>query len=184
MRALRRLAFTLAALFALAMLWGYWHSRTHAAVQISVRDTGLRTPDRAWADPHDVRIRFFAVNGDFLAAAHSIEPQGYILAVHPDADIGDCTTYGGASGAGARKHKTYSECYAAASKWFAIWAKQTATAEIAIGACTLRAVPVQVEIFAGDWWLWWVPLPHVGGTARQYITLTATVDSNRCAAPQ
>jgi hypothetical protein len=38
-------------------------------------------------------------------------------------------------------------------------------------------VPVSVREYADDWWLWWVPLPHLGGPPYTNLELTVNLDS-------
>ena len=154
-----------------ALAWGYWHAATHASLAIRVDDHGLRTSSQLYGPPHDVTLTFFDARNEALASARSIEPQGYILAMHPDPGIGDCSKY---------SQDAYSTCYQAHSRWAAEWAARVRTANVAIGACSLRQVPVAVHASNADWWLWWVPLPHVGGTPRRYVELVLQVDSQSC----
>jgi hypothetical protein len=140
---------------------------------VRVEDYGLRTERQIYGTPHGVALTFFGASNEPLASARSVEPEGYILAIHPDPGIGDCSKYQSA-------HEAYAECYARYSAWTADWARRVRAASVSIGACTLRDLPVNTYSSNADWWLWWVPLPHVGGTPRRYYELVVQVDTKSC----
>ncbi|HSW05387.1 hypothetical protein, partial [Aquabacterium sp.] len=61
------------------------------------------------------------------------------------------------------------------------WAPRVRRADVRVGACEIKALPVRVHSSNTEWWLWWVPLPHVGGKPRQYFEFVVAVDSRACA---
>ena len=165
----------LAALVMAGLLaWGWWHAATHASLQLQLDDYGLKTDQQLYGTPHDVTLTYYGAANEPLAAARSVEPLGYILAIHPDPKIGDCSQY--------KTQQPYSDCFAAHSAWAARWAPRARAANIKVGACELRGVPVSVHKSGGDWWLWWVPLPHIGGTPLGYFQITARVNTRTCSA--
>jgi hypothetical protein len=159
---------------ALVLGWGYWHAVTHASLHIHVDDYGLKSSTLAYGAPHDVKLTFRDGSNLPLAVVTSIEPPGYLLAVHPDADVGTC------------EHRTspgdYSSCYKQYSAWSSRWAPHVQTADVSIGGCRLRGVPVATSVSNSEWLLWWVPLPHVGGRPRRYFDFAIAVDSRACVA--
>lgn len=75
---------------ALVLIRGYWYALNHASLHLRVDDYGLKSPSRVYDTPHGVSLVLRdAANGQ-LAVARSVEPLGYILAVHPDSDVGNC----------------------------------------------------------------------------------------------
>ena len=172
MRSLIRLGLVVALGGALALGWGYWYSMTHAYVHIHVDDYGLQSDKQIYGAPHDVALTLRDRSNVALAEARSIEPIGYILAVHPDADIGTC------------EHRTadgdYASCYKQYSAWSSGWAPDVHTADVRVGTCQLRGVPVRSSVSNSGWLLWWVPLPHVGGLPRRYFDFAIAVDSRAC----
>lgn len=174
MRFLIRLGLVVAFGGAIALGWGYWHAVTHASLHIHVDDYGLETNNLAYGAPHDVTLTFRDRSSAVLATAKSIEPAGYILAVHPSAEIGTC------------EHRVapgeYSACYKQYSAWSSGWAPDVHSADVSVGTCQLRGVPVVASVSNGEWFLWWVPLPHVGGLPRRHVDLAIAVDSRACAA--
>lgn len=177
MRAMRTfLKVLLAACVVLACLlaWGYWHAATHASLQLQVEDYGLKTDRQLYGTPHDVTLTYHDATNAPLATARSVEPLGYILAIHPDPKIGDCSQY--------TTRAPYSKCFAVHSAWVPDWAPRVRTANIKIGGCEMHRVPVSVYQSGNDWWLWWVPLPHIGGTPLGYFQVTARVNTKSCSA--
>lgn len=166
------MALLLAAAFVLG--WGYWYSSRHADLQIVVEDYARRSTYSAFGSPHDVAITFRDQSGRQIAEARSVEPQGYMLALHPDASVGNCQH--------RNTQPDYSACYERYSAWAATWARLADRADVAVGGCSLRGVPVAIREFDGDWVLWWVPLPHGGGLPRRQYTLSLAIDSARCVA--
>jgi len=153
---------------------GYWHAATHASLSLRVEDYGLQTDRQLYGTPHGVTLAFYGATNEFLASAHSIEPAGYILAIHPDPDIGDCSQYENA-------REKYANCFTAHSTWASHWAPRVRTATVNSGACVLEKLPVRVYSSA-EWWLWWVPLPHVGGVPRRYFDLAVKLNIRSCTA--
>lgn len=165
-------ALTLAAVFAVVLGWGYWYASRHADLQILVDDHSFRTPHDAYGSPPDVAVAFRDHSLRLLAEARSVQPQGYLLALHPDASVGNCQH--------RSKQPDYSACYERYSAWSATWAPLVRRADIKVGTCALRDVPVTVYESNGEWFLWWVPLPHVGGLPRRYVTLSLAINSGSC----
>jgi hypothetical protein len=128
-----------------------------------------------YGQPHDVTATLRDRSGVALAAAKSIEPAGYMLAVHPDPAIGTC------------EHRVapadHAACYEAYSAWSSEWAPRVHSADVTVGACQLRGVPVRASVSNNEWLLWWVPSPHIGGLPRRYFDFAIPVDSRACRIP-
>lgn len=162
---------------ALVLAWGYWYALNHAALQLRVDDYALKSERQTYGVPHEVTLTLRDKANRQLAVARSVEPLGYLLAIHPSAEIGNCEHRGVGAAPG-----DYSACYEQYSAWSASWAPRVHSAEVSVGACRLREVPVTVRRSNDEWLLWWVPLPHVGGLPRQYFDFTIAIDSRACTA--
>ena len=156
----------------LVPLWGYWYAIHHADLNLRVNDYALKSPTQLYGEAHNVSLVFRDASSQQLAVARSVEPFGYILAVHPDAAVGNCQHL--------KIQDEFADCYARYSKWSATWAPLVRTADVTVGSCALRAVPVAVERSNEEWPLWWVPLRHIGGLPRQYFSLSVAIDSRAC----
>jgi hypothetical protein len=153
--------------------WGYAYSLRHASIHIRVDDYALKGQGQSFGPPHGVSLTLRDASNSPLAVAHSIEPQGYILAVHPDPRIGDCRQY-------EHSRSEYADCYSRHSHWSSSWASYVRVADVGVGACQLRSVPVTIYQSNDDWPLWWVPLPHIGGLPRHYFSFSVAIDSQAC----
>lgn len=168
------------AIAALALAWGYWHAQTHASLHLRVDDYGLKTANLAYGTPHQVTLELLGQEGELLATARSVEPLGYILAMHPQSDIGNCEHRSMQAAAAKGVPNDYPDCYVAYSRWSAQWAPRVRRANVVVAACEMRNLPVIIDSSHGDWWLWWVPLPHVGGVPRRHFEFAVKVDSRAC----
>ena len=180
----RRAKFVLAAAAGGAFIilaWGYWHSVTHAYLHLRVDDYALSSSHVTYGAPHNVSVTLRDRSNRVLADARSVEPMGYILAVHPDAAIGNCEHRGRIASSTQESQREYSACYKQYSAWSATWAPAVHSADVKVGSCELRGVPVAVRTSNTEWLLWWVPLPHVGGLPRQYFNFSVAIDSRVCA---
>ena len=165
----------------LVLAWGYWYSLNHASLQLRVDDYAQKSERQAHGAPHGVTLTLRDHANVPLAVARSVEPLGYILAVHPSADIGNCEHRGIRPSSDNGSQGDYSACYKQYSAWSATWAPRVHRADVSVGSCQLRNVPVTVRISNNEWLLWWVPLPHVGGLPRQYFEFAVAIDSRACA---
>lgn len=156
-----------------ALAWGYWHSATHASISVRVEDHGLKTDRQLYGTPQEVTLTFFGAANEVLASARSVGPAGYIAAIHPDPGIGDCSKYQNSQG-------EYADCYARYSAWTSSWAPRVRAAAFSAAGCALRGLPVAVHSSNADWWLWWVPLPHVGGVPRRHFDFVVKVNTRTC----
>jgi hypothetical protein len=159
-------------LAAVVLAYGAWQAHSHADVWLLVHDHAGRTSQRLWRDVADARLVLRDVDGSVLAEATLQPPQGLPRYSGPASAAVDCSTVTGPS---------WHDCWRRQSRWMARWAPRAAAARVDLGACVIERVPV-VRRVSGDWWLWWVPLPHVGGTPVGHHTIDVHVDSARCAA--
>jgi len=159
----------------LVLAWGYWYSLNHASLQLRVDDYAQKSERQAYGAPHGVTLTLRDHANVPLAVARSVEPLGYILAVHPSADIGNCEHRGIRPSSDNGSQGDYSACYKQYSAWSATWAPRVHRADVSVGSCQLRNVPVTVRISNNEWLLWWVPLPHVGGLPRQYFEFAVAI---------
>ena len=165
------------AVSALVLAWGYWYSLNHASLQLRVDDYALKSERQAYGVPHGVtltlrdsakvqlaRRAFRRATG--LHPGRSSERRHWQLRApwHP-------------SIVRQRVAGRLPACYEQYSAWSATWAPRVHSADVSVGSCQLREVPVTVRMSNDEWWLWWVPLPHVGGlpgnTSTSLSLLTA-----------
>ncbi len=160
-------------IFSSVLAWGYWHSATHASISLRVHDYGLKSDRQRYGAPHEVTLTLYDKAAQHLAFAHSIEPAGYILLLHPDSKIGDCTKY-------QNSQQEYADCYSQYSAWASSRGDKVRTATVNINGCTLDHLPVNTSSTNTDWWLWWVPHPHIGGIPRRHFKFVIDINTKFC----
>ena len=57
---------------AFVLVWGYWYSLNHASLHLRVDDYALKSPNRAYDVPHDVRLVLRDASNGRLAVARSM----------------------------------------------------------------------------------------------------------------
>jgi len=174
----------LAVLLSLVLAWGYgyWYAWTHASLWVHVDDVAPKGEGGTSVVANGVTLTFRDKARATLAVARAVEPIGVILAVHPRADVGNCRQTELFPPAGNAAPGDYARCFEQHSAWAATWAPRVHSADGSVGSCQVRAVAVAVRVSHSDWLLWWVPLPHIGGTPLQHVDLAVTIDSRACAA--
>ena len=174
-----RLIALLAAALAAVLGWGWWHAQTHASVRVAVNDVALKTPQRLWADLESGSLVLRDGAGRALAHGRVTAPHRSVELV--DAAAGDCARFERQAPFDDAARAGWQRCYEGLSRWQAGWAPDVATASVTAGACNIGLVPVQVRRDS-DWWLWWVPLLHVGGTPYAHYSFELFIDSAKCIA--
>lgn len=159
-----------------ALGWGWWRTHTHASVHVAVNDVALKTPQRLWAELRSGELVLRDRAGRALAHGRVTEPYGVVE--FSDAAAGDCARFERQTPLGSAG---WQSCFEALSRWQAGWADNVVSASVTTGACRIETVPVRARRDAA-WWLWWVPLPHVGGTPYANHSFSLFIDSASCTA--
>jgi len=113
-----------------------------------------------------------------LARGKVEKPLGIVSLDHPQA--GDCRREEANAGAGDEGMSAWQKCFEIQSQWFITWAPQVHSVDVILDGCRIDRVPVSIERFSEEWWLWWIPLPHVGGAPYTNFRLTSWIDSGGC----
>jgi hypothetical protein len=174
-RRARLTLFGIAALVAAALGYGWWQAHTHADVWLQVKNHAARAPGQLWANAVDARVVMRDASGGALAEATLEAPQGLPRWTGPHGAAIDC---GAAQAQGGR---AWRDCWERQARWMAQWAPRAHSARVTLGRCIVDPVPVTRKLYT-DWWFWWVPLPHVGGTPIKHFAINLHVDSAKCVA--
>ena len=160
---------TLALAIAAGVLgYGYWHAETHATFHMLLNE---KTASGRFGQVLNAQLALLDVNGNVLAQGKTDEKFGVVLVAHPAA--GYCGP--------DLSREAYHECFEAQSTWLTTWAANLRYVDLAIGQCRLQRVPVQVSTFKDNVFLWWIPLPHVGGRPYTHYSTELEIDSKTCA---
>jgi len=167
--------FTIAILMFCSILgYGYWHSVTHASLHVDIRL--LSVPGAAAQTMPLAKISFQDESGHFLAAGISDEKSNFVHLLHPD--VGDCHEAEKAATTSNKSRTAWQECFDELSTWIPQWVKDVHMAEVIYKGHRIEKIPVAISANNSEWFLWWVPLPHVGGKPYTYYRATISVDTS------
>jgi hypothetical protein len=152
---------------ALVLGYGYWHMHTHGSLLVYLTD---KANDKNTNRAYNARLAFFDANGQLLARAKSDDKYGVVWPEHPAA--GYCGP--------ALSGEAYQQCFKAHSTWLMDWAPHVRKAEVQTEKCHIRDIPVTVRNYPDNIFMWWIPLPHVGGVPRSNYSFDITIDSREC----
>jgi hypothetical protein len=162
-----------------ALLYGYWHVSTHGSLSITVDDVSDRGHPRA---AKDAQLRLLGEDGHELAQARSDDRYGTIFLTKPEKYACHASELNAPGSAEAAYE--WQVCFERQSTWLVVtWIGKVRHVELRSGACRFL-MPVSVSAHPEDWWLWWIPLRHVGGKPYTLYSVTIQVDRNRCEIPE
>ena len=147
--------------------YGYWHAHSHGSLNISIYDA---TADNQHVPVQDAEINLYDENRVLLATGNSSQEHGIIMLVHPV--HGSCAEL---------KNDAWQACFRIQSVWLMEWIERVRSIDVHSGECRLQ-LPVEVSSYIEEWWLWWIPLPHVGGTPYSYYRIIVRIDPVTCRA--
>ncbi|MFW2364898.1 MAG: hypothetical protein ACN4GW_00655 [Desulforhopalus sp.] len=116
--------------------------------------------------------------GNALATGTNDEKYNFIHLIHPE--TGDCLEAEIAASSTTDARTGWQRCFEHLSRWIPRWARKVHQVELTMGGCPAITIPVTVSHYNSDWFLWWVPHPHIGGKPYTYFTLYIEVNENYC----
>lgn len=154
--------------------YGYWRALTRAHVSISLfGETGAKKRQPVF----NAELVLRDETGIVLARGTSGSRYGVVRFKHPR--YGTCEEEGVATTTKVGRQR-WSECIGEVFQWEADWAPKVRTMEIFVEGCSTMKIPVYLRMNRGEWWLWWVPLPHVGGDPLTSFTASVAVNLDTC----
>lgn len=136
--------------------YGYWFDRTHGTLYVSV--TNAENGDQP---VKDVRLSFRSADGSVLARAAAVGPYDVVSLTEPSEY--SCQEIEVRALQGADTREEWQRCFSRQSRWIPTWINRAATIDVGAGSCEIRNAPVSISRYSDAWWLWWLPLPHIGG---------------------
>ena len=166
--------FILIVLFpALVLGYGYWHSKTHGSVNITLK---YGSEDQALSK---AEVVFMDSKGSLLAEGRVDDRYDFVNLIHPK--IGDCQKF--AKGPSTKeKRELWQECFEAQSTWIPKWIKKVRQLQVKHETCVTKKIPIKITEYDSDWLLWWVPHPHIGGFPYAYFRARVVIDKKDCIA--
>jgi len=149
----------LAALFFLAILgYVYWHEVTHGSLYVWLEDIS----DKNHALPiKNAEIIFLDSSFQELARGKSDDLYGTVYLSSPRAY--SCREAERSVAFSLSGRDDWRECFEKQSRWLMTWIRRVNFAKLKVGDSNWGKIPVKVSEYSGGWWLWWVPLRHIGG---------------------
>ena len=172
----KRFFFILVSICLLLLSYGYWHVSTHGWLYISLNR--IVTEGRKYENIKNATVSLFDLKGRLLVNGRSDDKFGVVYLAHPE--VGYCV-----EDVSKRSHtnettQAWRDCYQKQSTWLFEWVRKVEYMDLEFKGCSLKKLPVTVSESKDDWWLWWVPHPHLGGKPITYFTISVYVDSEKC----
>jgi hypothetical protein len=163
---------------AAVLVYGYWFGARHGALYVSVEDVSDRERIRPLVP---VELSFLDSTGRTVAEARGIPPSGTIFITSPSTvachDVEERAPFS------IEARNTWAECFERQSRWLPTWIRRVKEVDLRSGSCTIGRLPIIVSEYPDTWWLWWVPLPHIGGKPYTSFRIQIEVDRRaRCQA--
>lgn len=170
-----RLLLVIIILTAVILGYGYWHAATHGSLNIALYDD---SDIQSFALLKDMKITLRDNAGNVLATGQSDSRYGTVYLSHPV--TGSCYEQERNATQSNTGMNDWQTCFRKHSTWIMEWIDQVRLIDVAIPGCQLFDLPVVVERHNADWWMWWVPLPHVGGKPYAYFYLSLKINPIAC----
>lgn len=151
--------------------YGYWFGVTHGALSVSVLDS---SDAQHSVELTPVELSFLDAAGRTLAEARGGPPYATIVLVSPATYA--CHEPEVRAPFSVEAKERWTECFARQSRWLTTWIRHARAVDLRAGSCTLRRLPIVVSEHPDTWWLWWMPLRHIGGKPYTSFTVQIHVD--------
>ena len=156
--------------------YGYWQVSTRGYLYISIWDHSER--DRAQPIKSG-NLRLLDASGNELARFDTEPLYGVFYLTEPKQY--SCHDMEAKAPFSATAREQWQACHEQYSRWLVTWLKSVQFANLAIGNCQFREIPVSADRSEDySWLLWWVPLPHVGGSPNSIYRVRIRVNVKDC----
>jgi len=173
---LRKTLLIVAIIGCIILGYGYWHSSTHASfhIRLNIKNAAQEKPKTI----PNAEISFLDSEGRVLAMGISDEQYNYVHLLHPE--VGDCHEIEKSAPYSKEARKSWQECFEHLSTWIPKWASKVRKVDLKTQNCVWQNIPVSVSKYNSEWFLWWVPHPHIGGKPYTYYSLSIPVEEHNC----
>lgn len=166
---------TLCILATVAVVRGHQLASTHGALQVSISDR---------SDPANPRplvpatLAFLDSAGDTLAQAAAEPPIGVVYLTSPA--MYSCRDVERRAAYSVEARGEWDRCFDRQSRWLMTWVRRAKSVDLVSGSCVIHGAPIVVDKGVDDWWLWWIPLRHIGGPPFTYFLVAIQIDRAHC----
>jgi hypothetical protein len=171
-----RVALLLVVIICAVLGYGYWHAVTHAGWFIDLQL--VAEGERRGQPMPGAEVIFLDDAGNVLARGGSDSRYNFLHLLHPQ--VGDCHEIEQAAVTSLEARAAWQECFEKLSTWVPTWVRDVRRAEVTYHNCRFKNIPVTFDGSNNEWYLWWVPLRHVGGKPYTYYSVTIRVNENEC----
>ena len=175
MRLLFKIVLIILGLFSFILGYGYWFTKTHAYLEISIYDA---SNENSFDLLKGSKIILRDKDATMLATGKSDPQHGSVYLSHPE--VGSCHEVEHDAAYSTDSRNAWQRCFNTHSTWLVEWIRSVQFIDVRINDCQLENIPVTVEEFLEDWWMWWLPLPHVGGMTYTYLRIRLNIDPISC----
>jgi len=157
--------------------YGYRFGATHGSLYISVMDVSDREHPE---DVRPVQLSFLGSQGEVLAQAAGTKESIAIFISSPPTY--SCREVEQRAPFSVAANEEWSRCFEQQSRWLPTWVRRAKAVDLRSNSCTIDRIPVSVSEHPDTWWLWWVPLRHIGGKPYTSFSFLILLDRNSCRA--
>ena len=157
------------------LAFGYWRAVSRVHIHIGLVSAENSTKG---APVFDAQLVVRDLAGNELARGKSDDRFGIVRFAHPQ--FGSCESEENAASAEGRTKGD--DCISKKFHWQAAWASRVSQVDIGFEGCQLFGIPLKLRARRDEWWLWWVPLPHIGGDPLTQFSARISVFASPCQA--
>ena len=139
--------------------YGYWTAISFGYLALTLEVGGHKITN--------AKIQFRGENKELLAKGHTDNAFGIVYLDHPE--TGSCEAMEKQAPFSSEARKNWQNCSDTVARWTVKWAPLIRFVNIESPSCNVQLLPASAESFREQWWLWWVPLPHIGGRPYTYF---------------
>ena len=157
-----------------ALAYGYWRATIRAYINMTV------VAAEAGSEAVGAELTVRDAGGHVLAQGRSDSRFGFVRFAHPTA--GSCEDEENTAASSLEARARWQECNSGKFRWQSEWAPRARLLDIRFEECRLTGIPLELRRRRDEWWLWWVPLPHIGGDPLTEFSARIAVRREPCGA--
>lgn len=123
-------------------------------------------------------VTLFDGAGRVFAKGVGDEKYNFLHLIHPT--VGDCHEIESASTTSRQGRSAWQDCYEQLATWVPEWVGEVRSAQVNCDGCRFDDIVVTLEKSNSHWYLWWVPMRHLGGKPYTYYRGTISVNAQDC----
>ena len=158
------------------LAFGYWHSATHSSLYVSL--DGAAEANEGNLATVEAQVQFLDSRGTVLANGVRDKQYNFVHLLHPE--HGDCHDIEKVAAFSNEARSSWQECFEHLSVWIANWVGDVERVNVRYDNCLIEDQPITISRSRTDWYLWWVPHPHIGGKPYSDYSATIVVDEKDC----